>query len=592
MAYWNPDPLFGRVPLCVYDAECMFMYYTQGNGYDEGWDPNLQLYMYDAHYGAYSTVGMDEVLPRIFVSWNEVPFAQYPHAAQDPYIVGVMDMLSDMVNGTDPYYPPAPRSENRNQRANVNNIPARTASYPQTPRRANSSFRPTAKRDHQSNHASSSRVPDAGRGRAGSSAQVPDRAVSYLVGPPRATSQPPSGRAGSFLGPPGAQRAPSYQQRGQSFLLRSTNANRRTQRNPSHLGIPGQGSVLNSGSRANSYMGSQRASSFRVPGRSGSSLSANVNQSRANSFIAPNAVRPGNQAQPNYRALIHALHNQYRHRLVIAQGRYFDHVDDSVIATYALALGFKWETEVLNRLTIKPKKLADQDRAQSYSIPIPFLGLRHTVLEVFFPLDHDAIADLSNDVLRVLHIRIVNIDNNTIPVPIPDADIVESSRVVAAELRRRGFTERPAFVQFRGLPRAEPAPTDSPATAGEASSSAPVRPNASIFQPAHQSRASRPTVSFQNIASDFGAVTTRYHEDAKGKGKAPAVVDEHSSGSDTASAHRISNPTFSVSAPEEDLYSISDRETAEHVENVDDVRDPKSDDDSDEHKGSAENGIA
>lgn len=150
-----------------------------------------------------------------------------------------------------------------------------------------------------------------------------------------------------------------------------------------------------------------------------------------------------------YRALMYALHHNYRSQLTTEQGRHFDHADDSIVSACAHAHKFDWCAERLVHLKIGQRESIDNADATSWSVPVPFLGLRESVLEVFFPLDDADVSKLCNDILRVLHVRLASTDRN--PAGASDADMVASREVVLEELQRRGFQSRTAtFVQ--GLP--------------------------------------------------------------------------------------------------------------------------------------------
>lgn len=141
-----------------------------------------------------------------------------------------------------------------------------------------------------------------------------------------------------------------------------------------------------------------------------------------------------------YSTLIFALLYNYRSRLTREQGRHFDHADDSIVSAFAHAHEFDWCTERLVHLKIGQKETMDKAGATSWSIPVPFLGLPESVLEVFFPLDAVAVSKLTNDVLRVLHVRLDSTARNLAGAS--DADMAASRKVVLEELQRRGFKSR------------------------------------------------------------------------------------------------------------------------------------------------------
>lgn len=191
-------------------------------------------------------------------------------------------------------------------------------------------------------------------------------------------------------------------------------------------------------------------------------------------------------------------------------GRYFDNLDDSVIAAYVNARGFMWTVESIERLTIGPETdLADGDRdgAVAWSIPISYLGLYYSVLEVFFPLSEASVRDLPNDILRVLHVALGSNghDGQLALNPVSDDHLAESRRQVLLELERRGFE---AF-QSRGLAhqhmqgllydRTGAFKSDEPIASTSkqqpATPSSSKRPNASVLQPDRQRQTATPSTN-------------------------------------------------------------------------------------------------
>lgn len=171
----------------------------------------------------------------------------------------------------------------------------------------------------------------------------------------------------------------------------------------------------------------------------------------------PELERPKDSPVSAYKSLMDALDRHYAKDLKAEVGHHFDNVDDNVIIAYARAheTGYDSASPDLSPPKIIGSKWRKHD---SWLIPVPYLyrGLNLTFLDVILPLDRRCVRDLSNDVLRVLHIQLAAADYKT-PynhVRASDDDMVESRLQVLGELMRRGFTGRlPNVVRLKGLGR-------------------------------------------------------------------------------------------------------------------------------------------
>jgi len=149
------------------------------------------------------------------------------------------------------------------------------------------------------------------------------------------------------------------------------------------------------------------------------------------------------------RKLIQSLDEHYRHELKQDYGHRFDNVDDTVVAAYVNAC------DNMSHPGQRMQRIIGRNQPFSFVglwvVPIPFLGLRNSALEVMLPLDQEAITELNNDVLRVLYVHLSN-DSRGIPSAVTPAVMDESRRRVLNELVRRGFAgESPKVVRLRGL---------------------------------------------------------------------------------------------------------------------------------------------
>jgi hypothetical protein len=165
------------------------------------------------------------------------------------------------------------------------------------------------------------------------------------------------------------------------------------------------------------------------------------------------------------RALTQALKERYELDSMAEAGHLFDNVDDTFIHAQinAYALHHSWAPHVY--LTVGQE--TGEDSPVSWFIDIPYLELPQDVLEVHLPLDQTSLLDLTNDVLRVLHVHIADPDHRApVLASLSAAELTESCRLILQELENRGFTEHvPHVVRLRGLKHrastCTPVPTSS-----------------------------------------------------------------------------------------------------------------------------------
>jgi hypothetical protein len=149
------------------------------------------------------------------------------------------------------------------------------------------------------------------------------------------------------------------------------------------------------------------------------------------------------------RKLIHALDEHYRQDLGAEPGHRFDNVDDDVVSAYVSARDYEGPPAPSMQL------IKDRERPLSaidvWVVPISFLHLQNLFLGVMLPIGQETVADLNNDILRVLHIHLSN-DSSGIPDSISGVSVEESRVCVLSELERRGFTENlPRVARLHGL---------------------------------------------------------------------------------------------------------------------------------------------
>lgn len=169
----------------------------------------------------------------------------------------------------------------------------------------------------------------------------------------------------------------------------------------------------------------------------------------------PESERPKGPPESAYKSLMDALDRHYAKDLKAEVGHHFDNVDDNVIIAYARAHESGYDSALPD---LSPPRIIGSNwrKHDSWLIPVPYLyrGLNLTYLDVILPLDRNCVRDLSNDVLRVLHIQLAAADYKT-PynhVRASDDDMAESRLQVLGELLRRGFTGRlPNVVRLKGL---------------------------------------------------------------------------------------------------------------------------------------------
>jgi hypothetical protein len=165
----------------------------------------------------------------------------------------------------------------------------------------------------------------------------------------------------------------------------------------------------------------------------------------------PDLESTKNHRDSNARELIHALKERYELDSMAEAGHLFDNVDDTFIHAQinAYALHHSWAPHAY--LTVGQE--TGEDSLVSWFIDIPYLELPQDVLEVHLPLDQTSLLDLTNDVLRVLHVHIADPDHRApVLASISAAELTESCRLISQELEHRGFTEHmPHVVRLRGL---------------------------------------------------------------------------------------------------------------------------------------------
>jgi hypothetical protein len=254
------------------------------------------------------------------------------------------------------------------------------------------------------------------------------------------------------------------------------------------------------------------------------------------------------------RKLIHALDEHHRLDLRAEPGHRFDNVDDDVVTAYVNTRDYESPLEQGFRL-IKGSK-QPFSASDSWLIPISFLRLQHKFLEVVLPIDQETVADLNNDILRVLYIHF-STDSLGIPYSVSGASVAESCRRVLGELERRGFTEQlPRVVRLRGLSDQSPDRMSRGLDSHDTSprSKLAKRSNASV----DQNNRGVQTFAIGEIRTPKGRRDNRARRDAlrgsastpghvlgemseKKKGKAPVTRDHEADSSDHLSAGSSSN---------------------------------------------------
>jgi hypothetical protein len=160
---------------------------------------------------------------------------------------------------------------------------------------------------------------------------------------------------------------------------------------------------------------------------------------------------PANDWNSTTREPTHASDERHGPGSTAETGHRFDNFDDIFIHAVINARGPRSYSAPEVYMTIGRE--TQKDSPIAWSIEIPYLGLPQNVLEVWLPLDQASLLDLTNDVLRVLHVHIADPDCKALGSAFfPAADVVESRRLVLRELERRGFTEQmPHVVRLHGL---------------------------------------------------------------------------------------------------------------------------------------------
>jgi hypothetical protein len=158
-----------------------------------------------------------------------------------------------------------------------------------------------------------------------------------------------------------------------------------------------------------------------------------------------------NDRNSTTRQPIDALDERYGLESTVEAEHRFDNFDDTFIQAVINAHGppYYCAPEVCMTIGRETRK----DSSITWSIEIPYLDLPQNVLEFYLPLDQASLLDLTNDVLRVLHVHIADPDCSTLGLAyFPAADVVKSRNLVLRELERSGFTEQmPHVVRLRGL---------------------------------------------------------------------------------------------------------------------------------------------
>jgi hypothetical protein len=158
-----------------------------------------------------------------------------------------------------------------------------------------------------------------------------------------------------------------------------------------------------------------------------------------------------NDRNSTTRQPIDALDERYGLESTVEAEHRFDNFDDTFIQAVINAHGppYYCAPEVCMTIGRETRK----DSSITWSIEIPYLDLPQNVLEFYLPLDQASLLDLTNDVLRVLHVHIADPDCSTLGLAyFPAADVVKSRNLVLRELERRGFNEQiPRVVRLRGL---------------------------------------------------------------------------------------------------------------------------------------------
>jgi hypothetical protein len=209
----------------------------------------------------------------------------------------------------------------------------------------------------------------------------------------RTTVQPDSDVARSHRGLPSGDRghAPGRQERS----------------SPYSVNIGGQ-LTSESQDRNNAIREPVRADSYHHSERSRASESRRETDSTFPVETSTFGLQPTSNAQNSTitRALTQALKERYELDSMAEAGHLFDNVDDTFIHAQinAYALHHSWAPHVY--LTVGQE--TGEDSPVSWFIDIPYLGLPQNVLEVYLPLDQASLLDLTNEVLRVLHVHIAD----------------------------------------------------------------------------------------------------------------------------------------------------------------------------------------
>lgn len=304
------------------------------------------------------------------------------------------------------------------------------------------------------------------------------------------------------------------------------------------------------------------------------------------------SVYPAESAQPSEqvdisqettsRKLIHALDEHYDLDSGAEPGHRFDDVDDDIVTAYIDASAIDYGSPLGHAMQL----IKDRERpilgllSDNWIVPISFLRLEIEFLAVVLPIGQETVADVDNDILRVLYIHLAN-GTQDIPNSVSRASVTESCRCVLSELERRGFTDKlPNFARLRGLTDRSDDGTsgDSDQHSSIASSSKPSKASkASIDQTSREAKTSAAgEISNPKGRSDIKArervrrrsVSTTEHvfgeASEKKKGKAPVTrvygIDTSDHSSATSSSNTVQDE-LEVSSSEDSTPSVGGKAT-------------------------------
>jgi hypothetical protein len=187
---------------------------------------------------------------------------------------------------------------------------------------------------------------------------------------------------------------------------------------------------------------------------------------------------PANDWNSTTREPTHASDERHGPGSTAETGHRFDNFDDTFIHAVINAQGPR--SYCAPDVYLDIGRETRKDSSNFWSIGIPYLELPQEVVRVYLPLDQTSLLDLTNDVLRVLHVHIADPDRSGLAITFfTAADVAESRRLVLRELERRGFTEQmPHVVRLRGLRHRPSSFIPNPTSSSKLS----TRPGASTIQ--------------------------------------------------------------------------------------------------------------